>query len=120
PRQLLPDPLPVDALLEGEGFPGRRAHRGDVPARAEGAPGAGDEHGAHVRILGATPQVLDAGGDHRLGKRVQLLGAVEGERRHPVRELEAEIVGVARHRWPPPGPARPAARDYSVLGSAWV
>src|SRR5206468_12173699 len=102
------------------GFPGRRAHGGHVPARAERAPGAGEEHGAHLRVLGAAPEVIDAGGDHRVGKRVQLLGAVEGERRQPVRELEAEIVGVGRHRGPPPGPARPAARDYSVLGSAWV
>src|SRR5437667_7924759 len=32
---------------------------------------------AHLRVPGAVPQVLDAGGDHRLGERIQLLGAIE-------------------------------------------
>jgi len=73
-RQLVPDPLPVDTLLEGEGFSGRRAHGGHVPARAERAPGAGDEHGAHVRILGAAAEVLDAAAIIASESAVQLLG----------------------------------------------
>ena len=56
------------------------AHELDVAARAERASRAGDDDHAHVRVVLARAQRVEQILAHRAGERVELLGAIEGDR----------------------------------------
>src|SRR5438309_1069942 len=91
----------MSAELTRGRFAIRAAHRRHIAARAEPSPLARQHDCADVRVLAAAPQMLDRPHDHRLGERVQLPGTVEGKRRHPIGELELEVIAVGRHEHPP-------------------
>src|SRR5262249_56941718 len=77
------------APLAGDGLEVR-----EIRARAERAAGAGDDHDARGRVGARALDRLDELAEHRVGHRVALLGALEGDRADLVLDLVADV---ARH-----------------------
>ena len=67
----------------------------DVGARDEGAPGAGEQHGADVVALARASSIATPSSAHQgVVQRVQLVGPIDGDRRDPVGDLEGQkLVG---------------------------
>src|SRR5260370_29811640 len=89
----------LGALLEGRALGlAPLGHRLDVAARAEAAPGAGEDDGAHLRVVGEPGQRRQERVEHRPRHGVQAVGAIQREDGDAVLDGLEQILG---HGGPP-------------------